>query len=514
VIRSLLDGAPTQAQRADVCIVGAGAAGIILAVELLKKGKSVLLLEGGGEEVEESSQDPYKSEIVGLKHDGVHIGRFRAMGGSTTRWGGQILELDDRDFQQRDGVEGSGWPIQKSELTPYYARAIELEGLSHATLQDEDVWRQINLAPPSFDAFDVVFSRWCPEPNFARLYADTLKSHPALTVWLHANAVEMKWEGSRFRSVRCKSLSGIEGTFFADQFIFSLGGIESSRFFLQPSAAAGPWNRSGLLGRYFQDHVVCGVATIEVHNPAALHRAFDNVVSRGLKYQPKIHLKPEIQQSSGTLNVAASISFVSEFDEALGRLKATARRLLNGRWRENSFDDVLHALRYSPLLARQVLRYRMHQRVYNPPDAIIGLLVQCEQEPESKSRISLSDTRDSLGMFRTRLDWRISDREVYSMRTLVEHATKSLAGIGRVIPDPGLMSLDPSFKERCGDNYHHMGGMRLSVSPDDGLVDTNLRIHGMDNGYICSSAVFPTSGYSNPTHTLLALAVRLADHLK
>ena len=514
MIRNLEDGAPVQAQHADVCIVGAGAAGILLAVELLKHGKSVLLLEGGGAEVDDRSQEPYKSEVVGLQHNGVHVGRFRAKGGTTTRWGGQILELDELDFLPREGIEGSGWPISKSELTPYYARAIELEGLSRATLLDEDVWRQIKLSPPAIDSFDVTFSRWCPEPNFARLHAETLTNHPALTIWLHANAVTMNWEGSRFRSIQCKTLTGVEATFSADQFIFSLGGIESSRFFLQPQAAGGPWNRSGLLGRHFQDHIVCTAATIEVTDHAALHRTFDNVFSRGLKYQPKIHLKPDIQRAAGTLNVAGSFSFTSEFDTALGQLKGTARRLLRGQWRDTSSADVLHAVRYAPLLARQALRYRLHERAYNPPNAQVGLLVHCEQEPESKSSITLSDTRDSLGMFRTKLDWQISDREVYSMRTLVEHATKALAGIGRVIADPALLAQDASFKTKCGDGYHHMGGMRMSASPNGGIVDLDLRLHGMSNGYICSSAVFPSSGYSNPTHTVLALAVRLADHLK
>lgn len=514
MVRDLLHGAPTQPQYADVCIVGAGAAGITLAIALLKKGKSVLVIEGGGGDVEEPSQDTYKSEIVGLRHDGVHVGRFRAKGGSTTRWGGQILELDELDFQKRDGIEGSGWPISKSQLDPFYARAIPLEGLSSAISCDEDVWRKIHVTPPSFDAFDVVFSRWCPEPNFGRLHAQTLETHPGLTVWLHANAVAMNWEGPRFRSIRSKTLTGIEATFFADQFVFCLGGIESSRFFLQPEATGGPWTRSGLLGRYFQDHIVCRGATIEISDPRALHLAFDNVFSRQLKYQPKIHLKPEIQQAAGTLNVAASISFVSESDEALSRLKEIARNVLRGTWRESTLDDLVHAFRYSPLLARQVLRYRMYQRAYNPPNAVIGLLVHCEQEPLSRSTITLSDSRDSLGMLRTRLDWQVSDRELYSIRTLVEHATRSLRGIGRVHPDPALMSLDPAFKEQCGDGYHHMGGMRMSSSPDQGIVDLDLRLHGMENGYVCSSAVFPTSGYSNPTHTLLALAVRLADHLQ
>lgn len=508
-----MEGAPAEEQRADVCVVGAGAAGISLAMELVKKGKSVLLLEGGGPDIEETSQEPYKSELAGLRHNGVHVGRFRAKGGSTTRWGGQILELDESDFVERSWIAGSGWPIPKSELLPYYGRAIQLEGLSHAILNDDDVWRQIQLKPPCIESFDLVFSRWCPEPNFARLHAAILSEHQSVRVWLHANAVSIHWEGSRIRSITCKTLSGVEAEFSGEQFVFCLGGIESSRFFLQPYAAAGPWNRTGLLGRHFQDHIVCGAATVDVRDAAALHRTFDNVFRRGLKYQPKLRLRPEIQKAQGTLNVAASLSFNSGFDAALGQLKATARKSLRGQWRETTTAEVMHAVRYSPLLARQLLRYRLHQRAYNPPDAVVGLLVHCEQEPESSSRISLAETRDGLGMFRTRLDWQISDREVYSIRTLVEHATKALANIGHVKPDPALMALDPAFKAQCGDGYHHMGGMRMSSSPQRGLVDLDLRLHGMDNGYICSSAVFPCSGYSNPTHTLVALAVRLADHL-
>src|ERR1700722_19762566 len=139
MIRDLLKDKPETSPRANVCIVGAGAAGILLAVELLRLGKSGTLLEGGGQEIEEASQDPYRSEVVGLPHAGVHIGRFRAKGGTTTRWGGQILEFDEADFKKRDWVAGSGWPFKRSELTRYYARAMELEGLGGALRNDDDV---------------------------------------------------------------------------------------------------------------------------------------------------------------------------------------------------------------------------------------------------------------------------------------------------------------------------------------------------------------------------------------
>ena len=513
MIRDLQHGAPSEPQHAEVCIIGAGAAGILLAVELLRRGKTVLLLEGGGADVEEPSQEPYTSELTGVKHTGIHIGRFRAIGGSTTRWGGQILELDPEDFEMRNGIAGSGWPILKRELTPHYARAIELEGLSNATLEDAAVWSEIGLAAPSFPSLRPFFSRWCPEPNFGRLHRETLAGHPALTVWLHANAVDIGFEGSRLRSVRCRTLSGIEGSFTADEFVFALGGIESSRFFLQPRAQQGPWLSSGLLGRYFQDHIICAGAIIEPTDQRALHESFDNVFSRGFKYQPKLRLDPRQQAEAGLLNVAATVSFLSDSDAALGELKETAKRLLRGRWRESKPSEILHAIRHAPLLGRQAFRYKVQHRAYNPPGATVEFLVHCEQEPESQSRITLSDTQDSLGMRRTRLDWQVSERELRSIRSIVQVAQSSLASLGRVVPDPDLMALDPRFIERCGDGYHHMGGMRMSHSAADGLVTPDLLLHGMENAYICSSAVFPTSGFSNPTHTLLALAVRLAAHL-
>jgi choline dehydrogenase-like flavoprotein len=151
--------------------------------------------------------------------------------------------------------------------------------------------------------------------------------------------------------------------------------------------------------------------------------------------------------------------------------------------------------------------------MYNPPGGQIMLRVHCEQEPHSTSNITLADTRDSLGLLRTRLDWRISNRELDSIRKYVAVAQQSLAPLARLTPDADLISGNPAFLARCDDSNHHMGGMRMATSASDGVVDPNLLLFGTRNIYICSSAVFPSSGFSNPTHTLLALAVRLAEHL-
>src|SRR5215469_7626627 len=126
----------------DVCILGAGAAGLVLAVELVKHGKRVVVAESGGlRRWERRSQALNRSEIVGLPHAGVHAGRLRALGGTTGAWSGQITELDELDFAGRDWVPGSGWPFPKAALAPAYARAIELEGLAGALPDDDAVWQ-------------------------------------------------------------------------------------------------------------------------------------------------------------------------------------------------------------------------------------------------------------------------------------------------------------------------------------------------------------------------------------
>jgi choline dehydrogenase-like flavoprotein len=513
LIKDLLRDQPEAGATADVCIVGAGAAGIVLAVELVRLGKRVLLLEGGGAEIEEPSQEPYASEVTGLAHRGVHTGRFRAKGGTTTKWGGQILELDAIDFAARPAVPGSRWPFAKSELMPFYERALELEGLGGVTRRDEEVWRGIGQTPPPFNGLEPYFSRWCPEPNFGRLHRKTLEEHVGLTVWLHANAVELVLEGDVARGVRCRTLTGIERTFVANEYVFCLGAIESSRFFLQPREGGLPWNRSGLLGKHFQDHIDCNAAVVEPMDAGRFHAIFDNVFQGGYKYHPKLRLAPEVQEREGTLNVAATMNFVSDADEALGRIKTTAKHLLRGRWSEVSGGDAAYMAGHLPLLVKQVWRYKLAHRAYNPPGARIMLRVHCEQEPESASSITLAGTRDSLGLLRTRLDWRISEVELETIRRYIAVAERALAGVAHIVPDSALMGGDPEFRTRCDDSNHHMGGMRMAASVAEGVVDPNLLLHGTQNAYVCSSAVFPTSGFSNPTHTLLALAVRLANHL-
>jgi choline dehydrogenase-like flavoprotein len=512
VIHDLLRDRPPTGFTADICIFGAGAAGITLAVESARRGKKVLLLEGGGALREESSQQLYDSEIVGLPHRGIHTGRIRVKGGTTVRWGGQILELDALDFTPRPGIPESGWPFPKSTLTAFYERALTLEGLAKVERIDAAVWRNLGLPFTQFDELEAYLSRWCPEPNFARLHHKTLAKHSNLHLWLHANAVELMTEGEAITGTRCRTLTGVECIFRARHYVFALGGIESARFFLQPRSGGLPWNRSGLLGKHFQDHIDCNAAAVEPLDHSLFHDTFDPIFAHGFKYLPKLRLLPQTQTARGTLNIGSTMSF-EDTGKVRWQAKSTIRNLMRGRFREVTRDNLEHTAKHLPMLARQAWRYKVRSRAYSPSEVRIFLRVHCEQEPTSRSSITLTDQRDPLGLLRIRFDWQISERELETIRQYVLVAQQVLGGVARIVPNEDLMSGNPAFLTRCDDSNHHMGGMRMSETDATGIVDTNLRLYGLTNVYICSSAVFPSSGFSNPTHTLLALALRLSDHL-
>jgi choline dehydrogenase-like flavoprotein len=513
MIRDLLREKPSPGYRPQICIVGAGAAGICLAVELARRGRSVMLLEGGGRDIEDAAQEPYRSEVVGHVHRGIHSGRFRAHGGTTTRWGGQILELNTEDFERRDWIAESGWPLSHAELQPFYKRALAFEGLANVIEEDDDVWHALGLPAPAFAAMQSYLTRWCPEPNFARLHRKALETSDDLQVWLHANAVELRMEGDAVRALRYRTQQGSEAMVQADEFVFCMGTIECVRFFLQPREGGLPWNRSGLLGRHFQDHVDANAARVMPRDRRKFAQLFDNIFLRGYKYHPKLRLRPEEQRQSRILNCAATMAFTSDVDDGLAATKATAKHLLRGHWSELHTAELLRCARHTPLLMRQTARYALQHRAYNRSSAEISLRVHCEQRPDSDSTISIAAERDSLGLLRARLDWRISELELETIRHYAETAIASLSQVAEVRPDGALLSREPGFLDKCDDSNHHMGGMRMAASPDRGVVNPELLLNGTRNVSICSGAVFPTSGFSNPTHTILALAMKLADRL-
>ena len=501
-------------ERFDVCVVGAGAVGLTLAAELERAGRRVLVLEAGGRVVEAEEQDAYRSEIAGPQpHPGAEDGRFRALGGTTTRWGGQISPLNRIDFEHRPWIAGSGWPLQAPELEPFYRLALEHEGLRDAIADDDAVWRRLRTgpAPLAGSRLEPYFTRWCPQPDFAKRYRRVLERSRRLIALLHAPVVGVDLDGERVGAVVCRGRDGAQRRVRAQDFVFCVGGIETVRFFLQPTPGRrAPWSGHPLLGAGFQDHVDADGAAVVPYDRARFASIFANAYLGRFKYQPKFRLAPSRQRELETLNVAGTMAFpvsgtVARARQAVGAAVTGARRPASG--------DVRAMLLAAPELAVQAQHFLRTRRAHVAERGEILLRVHCEQEPTGSSRISLSDTRGSDGLFRARISWTISDRELSTMRTFVETVRDTLqdAGLAAVRPLADIGTAD--FRRRCQDAYHHMSGMRMSHRASDGLVDPDLKVFGTANLYVCSAAVFPTSGFSNPTHTAIALGQRLARHL-
>ena len=506
---------------ADVCVVGAGPVGITLALELSRRGRDVVLLESGGHEIDPALQDLYTSTNVGHPHNGINLGRYRAFGGTSTQWGGQILPFERIDFEKRDWVEASGWPITFDDLDPYYRRALKYEGLGGAISNDMQVWSVIGANGPNYeDGLHFQFSRWCPQPDFAKIYVKEISDSTSLRCILYATVTALSCANEQIVMAHARTLNGKAIEIKARRFIFCVGGIESARLLLQPLAdqTLPPWLAcSNVLGRYFQDHPTFECADIRPRNEAALHQLMDMVYFRGFKYQPRIYLSEERQRKTRSLNAGGLVLFKTAISaQVRHQVRVAANRLLRGPFSVGVLAEAIRSgVHAGPLLTKAAWRYFAHGRAFNPSDLGYRLLAFVEQAPNPESRITLSGETDAFGMRRAQLDWRLGQAEVDTLDVFartVKMAFES-AGLADVDIEPLVAARDPAMLKTAWDNYHNMGTARMADSPEYGVVDRSLKIFGSSNGYICSGAVFPTGSFANPTHTIIALALRLADHL-
>jgi choline dehydrogenase-like flavoprotein len=496
----------------DVCIMGAGAAGIVLATELAANAYNVVLLEAGGLSPEHRSQKIYRSELSGHPHDGTRVGRFRTFGGSTTQWGGQILELGERIFDRRLHVEGSGWLFPKTELTSYYDRALDFVGLEGAIREDELVEKALNWGNvPVSPEFSVLYSRHCFQLNFAR--HASLSKMKNLTIIYHANVVELTMDKARsaINAVKVLGYKGRSAKVSAKQFVVCMGGVESVRLLLQPpTTGILPWQENGILGRFFQDHILFESIPISELQFQAAARLFGCANINGYQYRAHFRLGDTSQAKYQTLDVAAEIN---PFQGALKSQERAARMLrdvLKGRW--PTIGPISDLRQLFPVVRSLLIRRCLGESFqWNRT----MLTLHCEQSPQSSSRIVLSSSKDDLGMYVAKLHWSISEQELHTLRTFLRLANEVFTrnNIALLRIPKGLYEDDDELKSNCVDSYHHIGGTKMSASRTDGIVDKNLQLHGVENGYVCSCSVFPSAGFANPTHTLLSLSFRLSKHI-
>jgi choline dehydrogenase-like flavoprotein len=507
----------------DLCIVGAGAAGLALASEFLHGPGRVLVLESGLREPDAYGNDLNELDSVGLRHDGWREGRVRSLGGTTRAWGGQLVPLRASEIDARAWIPDSGWPLRLEEIEPYYRRAerlLRIEGPPY----DETVWQRLGLTPPAFDPheFRIRFSQWAAlgRRNFAVLWRRELERSSNVSVLVDATAVAIRCTpaGDSCEAVDVRSRTGRQASIRARAFVVACGAIETARLLLaSPTSSGGTVaNSSGLVGRFFQDHVSYVAGEVEAASRRLVQHVFDPRYVGATMYSVKIEPTDEAMRREGWLNAMGHIAF--QIPDALGwmELRRILRSLQAGRLELPSRDESIAMLRGSVELTRLVLTRYLAGRRRSPGTGGIRLLVDSEQAPSSDSRVLLDTRVDALGMSRARLDWRIGELE---RRTLTGFARRIAAefarlGLGRI-----RLAGDPDFNTRdalgaARDIFHHMGTARMSATPRTGVTRSDLRCHDVSNLFIAGAAVFPAGGIANPTFTALALSLRLADRLK
>lgn len=504
--------------RATVCIIGAGAAGLTLAHALAPRCGHVILLEGGGPRPADELEDTYSTLSVGIPHRGAHEGRVRAWGGSTTRWGGQLWPWERYEFEPRPELEIDGWPIPFEAVASYYADALKLLGVREPGFSTSRIGAK-RLAQAAFDpdVFLTKYSVWLPwrRRNLGRTIGQTLQasSNVQRTLNTTAKQIVMNADGSRALGVRVRSVDGNERTIEADVVVLAAGAIESTRLLMssrQAGLGCNDW-----LGRGFMDHLSVRVARFRPRNARAFANLFAPVFVRGLQYTPRIVATSDRQIRDRILGAFGHWEWVLPPHAGLIVLRTFLRSIQSGQLPELrgvGWRGLVRGARDSVALAATFLA---SGRRFIPEDTQIFLRVDSEQKPDRESRLYLSQEQDEFGLPRVIIDWRVSDLERWTVRRVADLLKGELTRLGLgeldLLTDPFDDSI-PWGAER-GDSFHMMGGSRMARAPDEGVVDTNLRVFGIDNLFVASTSVFPTGGMANPTLTLLALTLRLADYL-
>lgn len=507
--------------KADICVIGSGAAGITIGQEFLGTAYKVIIVESGGLKPERDTQELYRSEITGLTHRGTHGGRARIFGGTTTLWGGQALPLYPIDFEERPWVPHSGWPFSRVELESYYRRAGQVLHLDNHQYEDT-CWKCFGVQAPPFDKGKLAtsFSQWSPEPNFASGYRGQLAGSGNVGVILHTNVVKIvpNREATTIERVDIRSLAGGLGAVQARYYVICCGGIETARLLLASNDVepCGLGNRDDLVGRYLQEHIAVRCGEIFPTSRRALQQLFDQFYIRRTKYLPKLACSEVFQRQNQILNVLGNIVFDTAAHPGIQAAKKMFNAITKGKPLEKPSQAIWDIAKDGKELFGMAYRFYVRRRSFSPSSGPIYLEAHCEQEPNPESRVSLSGEKDALGMPRAKIDWRLTDLswKTVSVFAKMVAAEFERLGLGRITVADGLLKQQSGWQQGMTDLSHDMGTARMHENPRRGVVDSQCRIHGIENLYVGSSAAFPTGGCSNPTLTLIALCLRLADHLK
>ena len=538
----------------DVAIVGSGAAGITLALELSRRNIDVVVLTGGRERESAADRDLYRGTTdAGHPHEPLEENRRRVFGGTTVAWGGRCIPLEPIDFSPRSWVPNSGWPVPYAELRPHFDRAMELCEAGAFSFDAATVFSP-DRAPllDDFDNEDITstnLERWSPPTNFAKRYRNELRQAPSLQVILGGHAVHVQLDADGNSVKHIVASGGGEHRFFvtARSYVLAAGGLENPRLLLNSADvhSAGIGNSADLVGRFYMSHLTGVVEKITMAEPRPVLRSAFEKDADGVYCRRRFALTPYAQTTREVGNAIATLhrppissavhrdplfsaAFLAKSYRDVARqagpgpgavlagLRASSQarhehwKVLAGT-RADSIGSVARIFR------DRYLRKRRLPSVLAPPTAAEQhILYQTEHAPNPDSRVLLTGERDAFGLRRMTVRPAFSDVDVDTIvelhRLLAERFDKT--GLGSVeFNEPRLREHISDYPRHFNSQAHQLGTTRMSLGPADGVVDLNCEVHGVRGLFVMGGSVFPTGGHANPTLTIVALSVRLAAYL-
>lgn len=500
-----------ESTKYNIVIIGAGAAGILLATELSRKGKKVLVIESGHFHEDEKRQVLNEVTQSGIFVHTYRGGRKRAVGGTTIAWGGQSLPFSKLDFSKRDWINESGWPIEYEQLQGYYDRANTFMGVDNLNYSS-DIFKLFKLKriDSNNGKLDHHFSKWAPVPNFKILYNDYLENNVDVVYNAIVTKLGINNDGI-INNIIITDFNKNEYNWNGDaNVILAMGTIETNRLLLNSRDTSGVsiGNHSDWLGKCFMEHPCLDGGIIHTTDQKRIQHIFNTHIHKRRKYSTRLSFSPAYQKEAQLTNGSASIMFL--YDDWKKDPFLKLKRFIS----DKKPGFLLFLLKNSGVYLR-FGHAILTKKVLYKHNAVIRIKLMMEQEPQRSSYIALSDEADAFGVQKAHINWEVSDKTWQSILLLVDTIEENLnqLNLGTVERPAELTADNKNWRSLIKDVCHHMGGTRMSAVPENGVVDTNLKVWNTQNLYVCSCSVFPTGSHSNPTLTMLALAVRLTEHL-
>ena len=536
---------PQAALDATVCIIGAGAAGITLACELDGSGFKVLLLEAGAMRPDDAASNELYRGTANAPHPNPSEFRRIVFGGTTGLWGGRCVPFDPVDFEKREHVSESGWPISYEEIVNYYPRAM---AYCDAGTFDFNVGTSLKGRPlptiPGLDDDSEVWAdrieRYSLPTDFGKRYRARIAQSQNVTALLNARCVSLHRRAGegRIESITIADRAGNRRTVRSQYFILAVGGIEAVRLLmLSDPEGPGLGNHSDRLGRFYGCHFENTLGRLVVERgevPFDFERTRDGVYCRR-----RLQFSAEAQLRHRLLNSAFRLHFPSYSDAEHGSPVLSAIYLAKSTLMREYRVILQHGLEAAvqsptsahvrnvalglPTLARfafqwlflrKLARRKMPYTLVRNRDGSYPLEFNSEQTPMASNRVILTDEMDRDGLRRVHVDWRLCEEDAQAAQRgflLLRDALRQHSWC-RVEVDEATLLADMRRSVPLGG--HHMGTARMASGSRGGVVNRNCAVFELPNLFIASSAVFCTNSHANPTLTIVALTLRLAEHLK